>query len=68
MRRYAVDAIKHLTWPGRHKPRCWRCIHWTGRTRSGTVVCGDPYERCQSRRVGLRELCERWMRIRGLTP
>jgi hypothetical protein len=61
-----VNAIKHLSWNGKRKPQCWRCIHWTGAKSSGLVVCGQIFYLCCYRRARLIILWRRWRALAGI--
>jgi hypothetical protein len=59
-----VNAIKHLSWPGKKKPQCWKCWHWTGAKSAGLVVCVDTLDFCTYRRVRIVTLWHRWWSVR----
>jgi hypothetical protein len=60
-----ANAIKHLSWPGKRKPLCWRCTRWTGARSAGLVVCGGELSRCVYRRASPRTLWARWWGLRN---
>lgn len=54
-----MNAIRHLSWPGKKKPTCWHCYRWTGGMATGATVCGMGYGDCVYKPVPWRSLLRR---------
>jgi hypothetical protein len=61
-----ANAMKHLSYPGRKKPECWKCVYWTGNVSAGQIVCGLEISACAYRRAEWRLIWKRRRAIPGM--